>query len=712
MNDADVFSSRDIPGVSLAGAGFAGSGLWRRFGEALRAEAAYQAARLFVWMPIFMAVGIVFYFSLPFEPPIVSGFLAGVPAAILLIFLRKRPVPRVLLLAALCVCTGFAAASVRTARIHTPILSREMAPVRVEGTIESLEPLEEGKGFRGILRDVRIERLAPEETPRKLRLKLRPGPVLAPGQRIEVLAGLNPPGAPSLPGGFDFRRHLYFQGIGGVGFAYGKALILAEPERSGFGDFIERIRLWVGERISAAMPAREAAVANALMTGPRAAIDEEDNEAIRDAGLAHMLSISGLHIGLFFGVVFFAVRFFLSCFPALALRYPIKKVAAAAAMTGAIFYTLISGNTVPTQRSILMAGIVFLAILLDRSPLSIRLVAFSALCILLVAPESVLGASFQMSFSAVAALAVFYESVQLRRFATLPGPRGPVRRFLSYFIGIAMTSLVATFATAPFTLYHFQQLPIFGVVANMLAIPVLGFVVMPAAVAAFLLMPLGLEWLVMPFIDWGVDIILAIAHRVAAFDHAVVTVSLWPGISLALFSFSFVLFLLLNWRMKLLGLVPLMLFFFFVFNEKQPDVLVSSDGSLVAIKGHEPILMISDLRKERFTRKNWVRALGMDEDSARKWPVEGMLDDLSCGEEGCRLSRNGVKIAFLRKRDIFAEECAWADVLIAPFSLPPCRDGIVIDRKASASRGPYALYLEDALRIEDSLEGRAGRPWF
>lgn len=686
---------------------------FRSFLGALMGEAAYQSGRMFVWSPVFLAAGIVLYFMSPFEPPVYTGFLAGSLLAIFLFFLRTHSVFRPLLVAALCVCAGFAAAGARTAAVHTPILSREMGPVNVTGTIETLEPLEGDKGFRGVLRDVWIERLAPEDTPRKLRIKFRAGgkQALAPGQRIEVLAGLHPPGKPALPGGFDFRRHLYFQGIGGVGFAYGRANVLEEAKKDAFHDFIEKIRFQIGERIHSVMSAREAAVANALMTGPRAAIGAEDNEAIRAAGLAHMLSISGLHIGLFFGVIFFSVRFALACIPAVALRYPIKKIAAAAAMTGAVFYTLISGASVPTQRSILMAGIVFLAILLDRSPLSIRLVAFAALCVLLFAPESLLGASFQMSFSAVAALAAFYEGAQRRRSFLSFVSRGTLRRCMVYFAGIVMTSLVATFATAPFTLYHFQQLPLYGFLANVLAIPVLGFVVMPAAVAAFVLMPLGLEWLVTPFIGQGVEVILGVAHYVAAMDHAVFTVALWPGASLGLFSLGFILFILLRGRMKLLGLVPVFLFLLVIFNQKQPDILISSGGELVAIKGHEPVLFVSDLRKERFSRKIWIQALGLEEEAVKKWPQEGSLGDLSCGEEGCSFVRNGIKVAILRRRNIFAEECAWADVLIAPFSITSCRGRFVIDRRGGLSNGPYALYLDGDFRAEDALRGRMGRPW-
>ncbi|MCC6597393.1 MAG: ComEC/Rec2 family competence protein [Alphaproteobacteria bacterium] len=686
--------------------------LLARFFSALTAEAAHQSGRLFIWSPVFVALGIAFYFVLPAEPPLLAGVLLTSSAAALLLCLRNHAIFKIILTVFLCASLGFLAAEIKTARVHTPILSKKLAPVQIEGTIEHLEPLANNKGYRSVLKDVKIERLPANETPKKIRLKLRPGTDLKPGQSIKVLAGLSPPGGPSLPGGFDYRRHLYFQGIGAVGFSYGKAVVLEETTGDApYSAVMRKLRFQIGEQINHLMPRQEASISNALMTGTRAAIEEKDAQAIRAAGLAHMLAISGLHIGLFFGVVFFAIRFGLALSPFIALRYPIKKIAAAIAMLAASFYAMISGNSVPTQRSILMMGIIFLAILLERSPISIRLVAFAALCILLLSPESLEGPSFQMSFSAVAALIVFYESAQNRRLFFPQKARGPLYKSALYFLGIVMTSLIATLATAPFTLYHFQTLPVYGVIANMLAIPVLGFIVIPAAVAAFALMPVGLSWLVTPLIAKGVAAILAIAHYVADLKHAVFLGHMWPSSALILFSISFVIFLLLRARMKLLGIIPLLLCMIFVLGVKQPDILISSDSSLFAVTGHERTLMLSSLRKGRFIRENWLQALAIKPQHAKKWPEEGARQDLNCGDQGCRLSRNGYKVAFLKKKDIFEEECLWADILIAPFPLASCKGKISIDRYDTRAAGAYALYLRQKLVIKTAEKSKQKRPW-
>jgi len=654
---------------------------------------AYQRTQIFLWLPVFMGLGIALYFSLSFEPPLWWGGLAVLVVCMLLFFNKHRAALRPLLILALCACIGFFSSGLRTRLVYTPILSKEIGPVYVTGIIEGLESLEEGKGIRGIIGHVSIEKMPENATPRKLRLKFRAGQDLHIGQKIRVMAGLNQPAAPSLPAGFDFQRYLFFQGIGGVGFAYKPAEILDGGGMSDMFLLIEGVRRAVGERIERALPAREAGVANALMTGPRMAISKSDNTAISNAGLAHMLSISGLHISLLFGVVFFAVRLGLACIPAFALRHSTKKWAAVIGILAAIFYTLISGSTVPTQRSILMMGIVFLSIMLDRTPFSLRLIAFSLLCILLFFPESLTTASLQMSFASVTALIVFYEGLRHHRPMFLIG-KGPVKRGLLYILGIAMTSVVATGATAPFILYHFQQVPLYSVLANVLAIPVLAVLVMPFAVLAFILMPFGLEWLPMIPIGWGIEIILWISHFVADIKNAIFIVPQWPVSALLWFCVVFVLWVLFPGRLKLLCLVPLLFFFISISDLKKPDIIVASESNLTAVKGQDGLYMFSSRTKERFVRENWVQAFGgIKGTPVTLWPKEGAKDDLMCGAEGCRMERHGTKIAFLKQQSLFAEECAWADIIIVPFPAPKCEGKIVLDKYTMRDNGVTALYL-------------------
>jgi len=258
-------------------------------------------------------------------------------------------------------------------------------------------------------------------------------------------------------------------------------------------------------------------------------------QAIRDSGLAHLLAISGLHIGLVAGILFIWVRAMLALVGPLALRYPIKKWAAATAIAGALAYALIAGSTVPTQRAFLTVGLVLAAVMLDRRGLSIRLVAWAALAILIVQPESLLGPSFQMSFAAVTALIASYEVISERRRyddygnSTLPPW---LRKAGLYLIGVALTTLIAGIATAPFAVFHLNRFADYGLAANLLAVPVTAMWVMPSAVVAFLLMPFGMEGLALASMGWGVDVIIKVAETVAGWDGAVTLVSAMPTAAL------------------------------------------------------------------------------------------------------------------------------------------------------------------------------------
>ena len=337
----------------------------------------------FLWMPVFLALGISAYFALPIEPPVAVALLGFALAFALYVLWRHAG-----LLCLLLIVAGFGAAQIRTILIAAPILSKAHGPAEISARVEAVEYLPAGQGVRFLLSDVAVEDLAAEATPRKVRLTYKGAGAenYVVGDRIAALVKLNAPSAPVIPGGFDFQRYLFFKGIGAVGFIYRAPEIIGQG--GGEGAIIESWRQAIAQRIFAAMEDQaRAGVATALLTGYRAGITGDDQEAFRAAGLAHLLAISGLHVGLFSGFVFFVVRLCLALIPALALHHPIKKYAAALAFVAAFIYTLLAGATIPTQRALLMIGVFFLAIILDRSPLSLRLVAFAAFVVLLIFPE-------------------------------------------------------------------------------------------------------------------------------------------------------------------------------------------------------------------------------------------------------------------------------------------------------------------------------------
>jgi len=420
-----------------------------------------EQERWFLWLPVMFGGGIALYFLLPVEPWTAAALLPVV-AALAVHRTAARGAMSALMTGALLATTlGIAAAKLRTEAVRAPVLEKQVGPVDVYGFVELVEP-RPTKGQRLTVRVTALEKQEPHAWPARVRVRTMTETAdLQPGDAVRLKAILSPPPGPALPGDFDFARAAWFQGLGAVGYA----TAAPEPVTSAgeapltlrVSAAVARLRQAIGRRIVEALPGQAGAIANALITGERGGIWEATNQAFRDSGLFHILSISGLHMVIMAGAVFFSVRLLLAAIPAVALRYPIKKWAAAAAMLGAFGYLMISGAAFATVRSYIMISIMFLAVMLDRPALALRNVALAALAILLVWPESLFDPGFQMSFAAVVALVAAYEWLRQReeqRAAVTM--RGGLRRLLLFFGGIITSTLIASLAVAPFGIYHFH----------------------------------------------------------------------------------------------------------------------------------------------------------------------------------------------------------------------------------------------------------------
>lgn len=593
------------------------------------------------------------------------------------------------------------------------MLERRVGPLAVEGRVIEVEPL--GRGRRVLLDDLRIAGMAAGETPRRARIRMGHEPPLAPGGRIRLRAVLSPPSAPAVPDAFDFQRQSYFRGLGAVGFSMGR-VERVEPSDAGSSALaLAALRQTIGERIASGLEGTAGAMARALMTGERGGLPEDVLAAMRDSGLAHLLAISGLHIGLVAGILFVGLRAALALVPFVALRFPIKKWAAAAALPGAAAYALISGATVPTQRAFLMLGLVLLAVLLDRRGLSIRTVAWAALAILLVQPESLLGASFQLSFAAVIALIAAYEEISARRFHRDEGRRGWVWKILLYVGGVALSSLIAGAATTPFALYHFNRLAAFGLAANMAAVPLTALWVMPWAVVAFALMPFGLEALALAPMGWGVEAIIAVAREVAAWPGAVTLLPSMPTAGLVAVTVGGLWLCLWRGRWRFWGIVGVAGGLVSGAWVTPPDIIIDDAGRLMAVRDIDGSLAVSSRRLGRFDAEIWLRRAGQEEASA-PWPAAGTGGDgsLACDALGCIHRANGHTVALVRNEGALAEDCRIADVVVAtvPVRRPCPSAAVVIDRFDLWREGAHALWLaEDGVRVESVNGVRGERPW-
>jgi competence protein ComEC len=378
-------------------------GFLRGLAERLAAE----GERRFLWLPVLFGAGIGLYFSLKFEPPLWPAIAAAVAGIGLVLVLRRQAGWCEAALAFAAFAAGFALMRETAFERQAPMLQRPLGPVALNGRVVDIDLVD--KGWRIIVAADPLPGLDASEAPRRLRVRIpKNSDVLHPGDRVGMKAMLYPVPAQVLPGGRDFQRELYFSGIGGVGYSYGAARRIADPaesERSGgLREYVRQLRTEMSRRIMAVLPGSTGGVASALITGKRGAIDEDVIQAFRDSGLSHLLAIAGLHLGLVGAFVFFVVRGALALVPVLALRWPIKKIAAGAALLVLTCYLLISGAAIPTERAFVMNGIAFVAILMDRLRISMRICAIAAAVVLMVDPASLVGVSFQMSFGAVVAL--------------------------------------------------------------------------------------------------------------------------------------------------------------------------------------------------------------------------------------------------------------------------------------------------------------------
>ncbi len=673
------------------------------FAAALLAE----RDRWALWLPVALASGVGLYFVLPVEPPLWLGLALAVAGLAATAGLHGR-VAGVVATIFLALTLGFALGEMRTRAVSAPMLDRSLGPVGVEGRVVELDHRD--GSIRLTLDRLAIPRLAPQRTPERARISLRGArPDIAIGSRVRVTAILRPPPEPAQPGAFDFQRQAFFERLGATGFATGPVRVLRADPPSGP---VESVRLWIAEvrkriteRLMAALPGAVGAVAASLVTGEQGPVPASDMQAIRDSGLAHLLSISGLHMSLVVGLVFFVVRGGLALVEPLALRWPTKKIAAVVALIVGFLYLQLSGASPPTQRSFLMVAIVLLAVLIDRQAISMRTIAWAAAAVLVVAPESLVGASFQMSFAAVVALIAVFESTG-ERLAAMRADSGVIRRGLLHLGGLSLASIVATLATAPFTIFHFNRLPLYSLVANLLAIPVAELWVMPWGMIALLLMPFGVDgWALAPM-GWGIEAILWISRWTAALPGAVVMLPEMPLAALLAMAFGGLWLCLWQGRIRWLGIAGFAAGLAIAAVSRPPDFLISADGKLIGARGEDGDLALSR-RRAGFMTDTWLRRQGQDAtaDWAALW---------RCGDGGCSRAYGPVEVVLVRTPNERRLACLREGiVVIATLPARYCQaPRLVIDVIDLRADGTHALRFDgNRVEVETVRGSRGQRPW-
>jgi competence protein ComEC len=660
-----------------------------------------QRGHLIGWVPVSLACGIGWYFSLGQEPGTWTLAAAGGGLALLALLARALPEDVAPLAVGLfCVVAGFLIAAVRAHSVAGPTLDwRYYGPV--EGRIVAIDR-SQSDALRLTLDQVRLDGVPPDRTPERVRVSLHgenEGVAPMPGLRIMTTAHLSPPGGPVEPGGFDFQRHAWFARLGAVGYTRVPLLGVAAAEEGHAGLMVFRIRMAASARIQEALPGDIGGFAAAITTGDRSAMSRAALDALRASNLAHLLAISGLHMGLLSAVVFGALRLLLTLHPHSALNYPTRSIAAAGALVAAAGYLALSGGNVATERAFIMVSVALGALMIGRRALSLRAVAIAATLVLLLRPEVLTGPGFQMSFAATTALVAIFGWLRDAPLSDLPRWAKPV-------VAVLVSSSVAGAATAPIAAAHFNAIAHYGLIANLLSVPLMGVLVIPAAVAALLLAPLGLEEIGLFFMGQGLRWILGVAYWIAEADGARGYV---PGPGpwvLPLLALGFLTLVLWQGRLRWCGPVLMAASFVLWQGSARPAVLVAENGTLVGVMTVQG-RALSKAKGAGFVARNWLENDGdgvTQEVAALRWPDRAAMD--FAGGQIVHLSGKRAAAGF--------KGCAAGQIVVTSVELaaapdPPCE---IFGPSRLSQTGAIALDIgPDGLRLTTARERAGARLW-
>ena len=669
----------------------------RSTGFVVSLRTALDERRGFVLLPFATIAGLIVAANLPTEPQVTlpaTGWAVLVVG--LLLSLRSVAWARVMV-ALTAVWLGFCLLPLHGALFGTQMLVRPAYGTYQARVDEILSETQSEK--RVIVSSITPLGDSRELPVRRARVVVKAGPDLSPGDVIEGPFRFAPVPGPIYPGGFDTQFHAYFDGIGSYGNTTQPPTIVRAGSETTPEHMIDAVRRGISARIDVALAQPAAGIARAIINGDQSAVTDEAREVMSAAGIAHVLSVSGLHLTIVAGGVFAALRLLLSGWEGLATRVSVKRVAAAAGIVAALLYFAISGGNVAAFRSTLMILLVFGAVLFGRRALTMRNVAIAGLIVIATDPASVFRPSFQLSFAAVVALVGAYENFRTERLrdASLAA------HAWAYGKGIVVTSLVAGAATLLFSVYHFQQTSPLGVVGNLLSLPLVGFIMMPAALLAVLAMPLGLEAPFLAAMGWSIERMLDLARLVAGWStHLSASPLLTPwALLIGLAALGWFAFLRDRWR--LLGpaaAVPLVIL---LAVDKPPDVLIADTTQAMAVRGPTG-LELADGKPKSFALDVWRETYAE--------PIE-VAAAVRCDSVACiGDSAAGFSYAIVADPAGFEEECG-RDLVVTRIRAPSWCATMVVDADDLGAHGVHWLKWNGALEAFElrPAVGSLERPW-
>jgi competence protein ComEC len=654
-----------------------------------------ERGRFALLLPVAMAAAILLYFDLAVEPPLWTGAAAVAVAGAGLAAGWRRPDARWLAAMTLAAALGFARAEWRTAAMP-PLLDLPRGAVALTGTVAALDMLPTGR--RLTLSDPTANGAA---EPRDIRVKLRGDDAtpVEPGDTVSLRALLFRPDRPAYPGGWDSGRDEYFENLGASGFAIGPVTITQPAPAQPVVIWLRGLRETIAAKIMAVLPPETGSIAVTLLTGFSQDIPAQEHQDFIAAGLAHLLAVAGLHVGIVMGLFFAATRFLLTRLERTALHWPVKPIAAATSLLAGIGYAALTGAHLPILRSLAMASLVTLGIAAGRRAISLRGLALAAMAIMLTTPEAVIGVSFQMSFSAVAALICGYAAARFW-FARLHEGTASWRRLASHAAGLFYTSLLAGAASMPFAAFQFQQVQPYWILANLIAVPLTALWVLPLGLAALALMPFGLAALALVPMGWGIAVIAACAAAIAAWPDAMLRVCPMPAAAILLYAAGLAWLCLWRSRINLAGLALMAAALAVYAAARPPDALVSPDAKLIGLKTPSGLFLLRQKKASHFALAEWRPVWA----GAAPTP----LDPSSCTGDICRFGP--ILLALAPPAD-----CGNAPLVISPAPLRGACDApgrVVIDRFTVWREGAVAVWITKTgilVRTDRNVQGT--RPW-
>ena len=663
---------------------------------------ALQTARgtLFPWTAVLVGCGVGIWFTVTDEPGTGTYSLAAlILTACAALAVWGADLARPLAVAVAALAAGWLAAGIRAHTVASPMLDfRYYGPV--EGRIIGIDR-SQSDALRLTLDNVILQEVAPDRTPLRVRVSLQgdnPWLAPAPGQTVILTASLAAPEGPVEPGAFDFRRMAFFEQLGAVGYTRTPVLLLEDPEDGALP--IDRLRRFLTKGMLDHMEGQAGAFAAGAMTGDRSAITEETVQALRDSSLAHLLAISGMNMAFLTAFVFGLLRYGLALVPYVALRLNTKKVAAVVSLGVAFFYLILSGANVATERAFIMIAVMLGAVLLDRRALTLRSVAVAALVLLLFLPESLLDPGFQMSFAATIALIVGFgavdRSIYLQRM-----PRWAMPMFT-----LVLSSLIGGLATAPYAAAHFNRFTDYGLIANLLTVPVMGAVIMPAGAVAALLAPIGLAGPPLWVMEQGSRWILFVADWIAGLEGSVTPIAAPGPWVLPAFTLGALWLVLWQGKIRQAGVLPLAASLALWIGQGRPDLLISGDGKLLGLVGPEG-RALSAGSGGGFSAENWL----LDDGDLTDQKTAALRNGFS-GPKGERWFQIGnekaVALSGKTGEAAMGQACAsGALVILAAKAEAAPKDCRLIDQAILRETGPIAFWVEgDSIRLETVAKAR------